>query len=98
MRTEDYSLPDRKPLSDSENEGFAEKAKRAQKGRRTRPFCALDGFNEISLTLLEGMAGTTRLELATSAVTASFGNCLKLRGTDGYQNHALEPQVTNIGP
>src|SRR5712671_731968 len=35
------------------------------------------------------MTGTTRLELATSAVTApSFGNCLKLRGTDGYQNRA----------
>ncbi len=28
----------------------------------------------------------------------SFGNCLKLRGTDGYQNRALEPQVTIIGP
>jgi len=28
----------------------------------------------------------------------SFGNCLKLRGTDGYQNRALEPQVTFIGP
>jgi hypothetical protein len=35
------------------------------------PFCTLNGFNEISLTLLESMAGTTRLELATSAVTAS---------------------------
>jgi hypothetical protein len=29
-----------------------------------------DGFSEIGLTLLERMAGTTRLELATSAVTA----------------------------
>ena len=28
----------------------------------------------------------------------SFGNCLKLRGTDGYQNRALEPRVTIIGP
>src|SRR6266478_4327361 len=28
----------------------------------------------------------------------SFGNCLKLRGTDGYQNRALEPQVTINGP
>jgi hypothetical protein len=28
----------------------------------------------------------------------SFGNCLKLRGTDGYQNRALEPEVTIIGP
>jgi len=27
----------------------------------------------------------------------SFGNCLKLRGTDGYQNRAWEPQVTIIG-
>jgi len=34
------------------------------------PFCTLVGFNEIDLTLLERMAGTTRLELATSAVTA----------------------------
>jgi hypothetical protein len=30
--------------------------------------------------------------------TLLFGNCLKLRGTDGYQNRALEPQVTIIGP
>jgi hypothetical protein len=28
----------------------------------------------------------------------SFGNSLKLRDTDGYQNRALEPQVTIIGP
>jgi len=28
----------------------------------------------------------------------SYGNCLKLRGTDGYQNRALEPSVTIIGP
>ncbi len=26
------------------------------------------------------------------------GNYLKLRGTDGYQNRALEPSVTIIGP
>jgi hypothetical protein len=31
-------------------------------------------------------------KLAASAVTAVlFGNGLKLRGTDGYQNRALEP-------
>jgi hypothetical protein len=42
---------------------------RAQKGRETCPFCAFDGFNEIRLSALERMAGTTRLELATSAVT-----------------------------
>jgi hypothetical protein len=34
-----------------------------------RPFRALDGFKGTYLTLLERMAGTTRLELATSAVT-----------------------------
>jgi len=27
----------------------------------------------------------------------SFGNCLKLRGSDGYQNRALEVQGTIIG-
>jgi hypothetical protein len=70
-------------------------------GRKRGPdvsFCTLVCRSEISATVLERMAGTTRLELATSAVTASFGNCLKLRGTDGYQNRAWEPQVTNIGP
>jgi hypothetical protein len=44
-------------------------AKGHKKGRETCPFRALDGFNEIRLTALERMAGTTRLELATSAVT-----------------------------
>jgi hypothetical protein len=43
--------------------------KGAQKGRETCPFRALDGFNGIRLSALERMAGTTRLELATSAVT-----------------------------
>ena len=28
----------------------------------------------------------------------SYGNYLKLRGTDGYQKRALEPSVTIIGP
>jgi len=27
-----------------------------------------------------------------------FGNCLKLRGTDGRQSRASEPQGTIIGP
>jgi phage/plasmid primase-like uncharacterized protein len=47
-------------------------AKRVQKGRKNVPFCTLVGFNAINTTLLERMAGTTRLELATSAVTASI--------------------------
>ena len=63
------------------------------------PFWVLDGFAEISAKALEGMAGTTGLEPAGSAVTApSFGNRLKLCGTDGYQSRALEPHVTIIGP
>jgi hypothetical protein len=45
--------------------------KRAQKGRETCPFRALDGLNEIRLTLLKRMAGTTGLEPAASAVTAT---------------------------
>ena len=45
--------------------------KGTQKGRETCPFRALDGFNEIRLSALERMAGTTRLELATSAVTGT---------------------------
>jgi hypothetical protein len=40
------------------------------------PFWVLDGFSEICITLLERMAGTTRLELATSAVTGQRSNQL----------------------
>jgi hypothetical protein len=40
-----------------------------KEGLLSVPFCAFDGFVEIRATLLERMAGTTRLELATSAVT-----------------------------
>ena len=36
------------------------------------PFRALNGFNENRLTSLEGMAGTTGLEPAASAVTESL--------------------------
>jgi len=48
-----------------------------------RPFRVLDDFKRIVLTLLERMAGTTRLELATSAVTAN-----------GVGGHLLIPQGT----
>ena len=54
----------------------AVQSKRARKGREPRPFRALDGFGEIPLTGLERMAGTTRLELATSAVTGQRSNQL----------------------
>jgi len=41
-----------------------------QKGCKNAPFCTLVGCSEISAILSERMARTTRLELATSAVTA----------------------------
>ena len=40
------------------------------------PFRALDGFNEISLTALKELAGTTGLEPAASAVTGQRSNQL----------------------
>ena len=48
-----------------------------------RPFRALDGFKGIRLTLLERMAGTTRLELATSAVTGQRSNQLNYVPAEG---------------
>ena len=46
---------------------------RIPSGTRTRLcFCTLFGFREIGTTLLKRMAGTTRLELATSAVTGTI--------------------------
>ena len=44
---------------------------RARKARDV-PQCVLDGFGEIRATLYEGMAGTTILELATSAVVRAW--------------------------
>jgi len=45
------------------------------------PFWVLDGFGELSASSFERMAGTTRLELATSAVTVRFYNNLQdMRG------------------
>ena len=55
----------------------------AQKGRETCPFRALDGFDEIRL---ERMAGTTRLELATSAVTGQRSNQLNYVPSRGINN------------
>ena len=63
--------------------------KKAQKRRETRPFRALDGFNEIRLTLLEGMAGTTGLEPAASAVTGQRSNQLNYVPAEGKQRHEL---------
>jgi hypothetical protein len=53
----------------STRENASNRRKGVQKGCGNAPFCTLVGCSEIRSTLLEGMAGTTRLELATSAVT-----------------------------
>src|SRR5437588_5661306 len=63
--------------------------KRAQKGRETCPFRAPNGFNEIRLSDLERMAGTTRLELATSAVTGFISTYNDL------QEHGRHPTVSH---
>src|SRR5215469_17555901 len=57
------------------DEACAEKSglKGHKKGHENVPFWVLDGLREIGTTLLKRMAGTTRLELATSAVTATVG-------------------------
>jgi hypothetical protein len=47
------------------------------------PFCALDGFNEIRLTLLKRMAGTTGHEPAASAVTV-YNDLQQPRGMPKY--------------
>ena len=47
-----------------------------KKGHKNVPFWVLDGFAKISASALERMAGTTRLELATSAVTGQRSNQL----------------------
>src|SRR5260370_27658986 len=69
MRTEDHFWLKWKLTPDK----FAEEPKRAQKGRQTAPFCVLCGFNEMSLTLLERMAGATGIEFLTS-VPAAHGD------------------------
>ena len=50
--------------------------KKVQKGHRNVCFCTLVRFIEIELSLLEGMAGTTGLEPAASAVTGQRSNQL----------------------
>src|SRR5579872_4947949 len=71
MRMEQHALLDRKLW-------IAEKGHK--KGRETCPFRAPDGFNEIGLSALERMAGTTGLEPATSAVTVSTFNDMEEHG------------------
>jgi hypothetical protein len=52
------------------------------------PFWVLDGLREIGTILLERMAGTTRLELATSAVTGQRSNQLNYVPNRGINNLA----------
>ena len=91
VRTEDHSRPGRKLLPHS-------LIKRTQTGRETRPVRALDGFNNIRLTLLERIAGTTRLELATSAVTVLIWNFKDLRAPEGTEKRVKEQKGTLIVP
>ncbi len=55
-----------------------------EKGHESVPFWVLDGVSEIGTTLLERMAGTTRLELATSAVIVLS---MTWKSTDGTRSH-----------
>jgi len=63
------------------------------------PFCSYTGKPNFP-QMLEKNGGDdeTRTRDLCRDSALSFGNCLKLRGTDGYQNRAWEPQVTIIGP
>jgi hypothetical protein len=74
--------------------------KRARNVPFSRPFRALDGFNEIRLSALERMAGTTRLELATSAVTVTGCNFTAPIATLGALRNPrevlLHPNCTQI--
>jgi hypothetical protein len=53
--------------------------KGVQEGHQNMSFCTLVGFVKIDATALKRMAGTTRLELATSAVTEMLGHCVMYR-------------------
>jgi hypothetical protein len=56
-------------------------------GHENVPFWVLDGFSEIGLSLLERMAETTRLELATSAVTGTTSHWKYIAGNViGYRD------------
>ena len=59
---------------------------------------AATGNHEMYVTERYGGDDETRTRDLCRDSTLLFGNYLKLRGTDGYQNRALEPQVTIIGP
>jgi hypothetical protein len=50
----------------------AQSEERVQKGHQNVSFCTPTCFFEIDAKLLQRMAGTTRLELATSAVTGDL--------------------------
>ena len=64
---------------------------RGTKRAENCPFRALDGFNEIRLSALERMAGTTGLEPATSAVTGQRSN--QLNYVPNWSERACLPEV-----
>ena len=72
-----HSQPARKP-------SLSDVRKRARKGRDASPFWVPIAPNEFRLIALEGMAGTTGLEPATSAVTGQRSSRLNYVPRDGY--------------
>ena len=63
------------------------------------PFCFHAGKPDFPQVLEKnGGDDETRTRDLRRDSTESYGNYLKLRGTDGYQNRALEPPITIIGP
>ena len=62
---------------------------RTQKGCKNVSFCTLVGLIEVDVTLAERMAGTTRLELATSAVTVIHS--LDSTESIGYVGNSRQP-------
>ena len=73
--------------------------KGCRKGAKMHPFAhTLVAVKELKPFWNDGGDDETRTRYLCRDSALFFGNCLKLRGTDGYQNRALEPQVTIIGP
>ena len=62
------------------------------------PFSSHAGEPNFPQVLENGGDDGTRTRGLCRDSARFFGNCLKLCGTDGYQDRALEIQVTNIGP
>ena len=66
---EDDSLPGGNHCQTARTKALRKRRTGRKRDAKRALFASSFGFNEIGLTLLERMAGTTRLELAVSAVT-----------------------------